>query len=226
MHSVNLIARSIKPEDPDRPVIPGNAILGICAITGEECITVPRAELISSSFTDGGLLQSPNSDRVGIDPYLALKYKWERMSSWICEGETFRRLLREDVRDIVLGNRYPPDIWAGYVTTSYKKHGSLRTPVNHGGSKIWLFESRVVDCTDYQKVSDWWLKLHAIFCAGVGRTILRTLECPPIIIRKICMKWWVDFEEWARPRYQSPLYDFLVYLLPKLDKKEEKSEGN
>lgn len=211
MHAVCLIAQSLPEEE--KPEITEESSLGICAVTGLESQTLSRKRLFGSSFTDGALLAAPTSDRVSVEAYIALKYKWERMSSWICDGQHFRRLNRVEVRDAVLG--HPPKMpWAAYATTSYKKHGALRTPVNGLSQNRWIFENKEVDCSDLDKMMDWWARLNHALRLGLGRTILETLDCPAFMIRKVGLSEWMAFEKWAAPCKNTALYAFLCYLLP------------
>ena len=214
MHPVHLIAAAIDPSDPDRPELDAETRTGVCAVSGVECATVARKDLFGKSFTDGAVLAAPDSDRVGVDAYMALRYKWERMSSWICDGENFRRLNRVGVRDAVFAPSLPTQPWASYATTSYKKHGALRARINNGSRRVWLFESRLVDCSDMNLVMDWWLRLDAALRLGFGRSILETLDCPSAVMGKIGPRAWMEFEAWARQRKNSALYAFLCYLLP------------
>jgi len=213
MHPVQLIAAAIDPADPDRPVLDIATAIGVCAVTGIECATVPRKDLFGKSFTDGAALAAPDSDRVSVEAYTALRYKWERMSSWICDGTMFRRLDRVGVRDAVF-SQLPMRPWAAYATTSYKKHGALRAPINSGSKRVWLFESRIVDCSNMELVMDWWARLNAALRLGFGRSILETLDCPIFVMSKVGVREWMAFETWARPRKNTALYAFLCYLLP------------
>jgi len=147
------------------------------------------------------------------DAYYALKFKWERMNSWFCDGVTFERLTRQDVRAKVFQDAMPEQ-WSGYATTSYKKHGALNAKVNTGVQRIWLFETRLVDCTDMANVREWWEVLNTALRAGIGRSVLESLECPTFVMSKVGLTTWLEFEEWARPKYLSALYAFLCYLLP------------
>ena len=186
---------------------------GVCAVTGLQCDTVRRADLFGKSFTDGALLAAPQSERVGVAAYLALSYKWERMSSWITDGQRFTRLNRIGVRAAVLTE--PPSLpWAAYATTSYKKHGALRARINAHGRAQWLFESRLVDCSDRAKLAEHWRRLHEARVAGVPRAALETLECSGAPLRALGVSAWMAFERWARPRYRGALYAFVCYLLP------------
>ena len=212
MMPVNLIAQAIQSH-PERPELPCTPQQGVCAITGAAGACIPRKELLGKSFTNGDLLARPDSDLVSVDAFYALKFKWERMSSWICNGNTFTRLDRQGVRQYALAKE-TPSLWAAYATTSYKKHGSLNAKVNTGNNRIWLFETRLVDLTDMAQVNDWWSVLNTALRAGIGRSVLESLECSPFVMGKVGLKTWLDFETWARPRYLSALYAFLCYLLP------------
>jgi hypothetical protein len=227
MYPCNLIAQSLKDDKAELPCEPVKAI---CAVTGLETLCVSRAELFGKSFTNGDLLARPDSDYVSVDAYLALKYKWERMGSWFCDGETFERLDRQGVRAKVLQADMPV-YWTAYATTSYKKHGSLRARVNMGKSRVWLFEMRLVDLTDFARAMEWWDALNIALRSGIWRSIIESLECPPFVIDKIGLKTWMEFETWARPKYLSALYAFLCYLLPsqeelKLENKSEIAQGD
>jgi hypothetical protein len=222
MHAVELIASAIK-NDPECPEIHFEQKEGLCCATGRTGPTVPRSELFGKSFTNGDALAFPLSDRVSIAAYIALKFKWERMGSWMCDGETFLRLDRIGVRNVVLADEMP-EKWAGYATISYKKHGALRAPVNTGRQRFWLFETRLVDCTRMEDVWEWWTILNLALHGGFGRRIIETLDCPTHVMKKCGLEKWMRFEKWARFRYHSALYTFLCYLLPSMEElKNEKS---
>ena len=224
MHVVDLIAQGLRTDDPDLPEQPEGAEPGICAITGEHyACTYPRKLLLGKSFTDGALLAAPQSDRVSSAAYTALKYKWERMSSWRAGVDGFERLDRAGVRKRVFS---PPKSgrWSGYATTSYKKHGALRAPVNSGGSNIWLFETRIVNA-EYGLALQWYSYLNEALRAGIGRSVLETLDCPQAVMRQVGLAAWLEFEGWARDKHKSALYAFLCYLLPSQEElKRERSD--
>lgn len=238
MHAVNLIAQALPETEAPSPQPIGT---GICCVTGLEGPVVRRKDLLGPSFTDGALLAAPQSEWASIDAYRALRYKWERMSSWVCDGDQFWRLDRQGVRKAVLHNDLPLRPWCGYATTSYKKHGAVRAPINSGERAVWLFESRLVDCSDRFKLFDWWIELnralrlfhdrlshcspklkHLLFLwskqhlnkKGFCRHILEAIDCPPFFIEEIGVAEWMAFETWAQPKQQSALYAFLCYLLP------------
>jgi len=218
MHPVTLISRALTVTEAPYPESCGN---DICCVTGDVGPVVKRRALFGPSFTDGALLAAPESLYAGVDAYRAMKYKWERMSSWFCDGNVFTRLDRVGVRDAVF-TRHKELSWSGYATTSYKKHGAIRAPVNAGARALWLFETRLVDCSDRALLFGWWGILNAALRDGVGRQVLETLDCPGFVMRKVGLKRWMAFEAWAKPRHKSALYAFLCYLLP--SQKELKEE--
>jgi hypothetical protein len=224
MHPIDLIAFRLDRATFRPEPLPEEPRSGICAITGSEGPTIRRKHLLGASFTEGALLRAPDSDRVSVaawevftaaeDRGKARGFRPERMSSWLCDGLTFRPLDRAGVRAAVLDSREPVPPWCGYATTSYKKHGSLRAPVNGPGRRLWLWEMRVVDCSDRDDLIEIWLRLNRALRQGFGRSVLETVECPPWLMAKVGLAAWLEFEAWARPRRNSALYAFLCYLLP------------
>ncbi len=209
MTAIDLIAAALPPETP-----PESPVEGVCCVTGETCQTIARKHVIKPSFTNLDLLRAPDSDRAGVAAWRALTYKWERMSSWACNGETFERLDRHGVREQVLSRDEIAWPCAYYATTSYKKHGALLAPANPPGRRVWLFEMRLVDCSDMEAVADMWARLRAAQDAGIPRPLIEHLDIAPGYMAKIGWRLWRDFEAWARPRMLSPLYQFMTYLLP------------
>ena len=220
-HALALIGAGLPKNDPESPELPTDIKQGICCVTGVMGDTVPRDEVISKSFTNLDLLQAPSSDRIGIDVYRAMKYKWQRMSCWHV-AESFVRIDRVGVRDRVFGE-LPAVPWAGYATTSYKKHGGLLAPVNTGNQNRWLFELRIVDCTDRKLVNEWWSVMNKALRDGIGRNAMETLDMPYYNIKIIGMATWMEFEAWARPKLKTPLYAFLRYLLPSQEELKHES---
>jgi hypothetical protein len=192
----------------------------MCAITGESGDCVPRWTLLGKSFTGLDLLRAPQSGFVSLDAWITLSHKWERMSSWFCDGKSFVRLKRAGVRELVVAGKYPP-MWAGYATTSYKKHGALLAPVNTGARAVWRFENLNADCSDHARLVEIWKKLNAALEGGIGRRNMETLEPDMYLLSRVDLKTWLDFRAWAIRLYGGGLYQFLCYLLPS---KEERSE--
>lgn len=224
MHSVNLIAKTIPVEEWAE--FNGDLKEGVCCLTGQLSEkTLPRKELLTSSFTDSALLIRPDSKMVSLDAFLSLKWKWERMSSWWCDGNVFQKLTRQDVRRKVLSEDKGKGPWIGYATTSYKKHGSLRTQINYGNKNVWLFESILVDCSNKDLVNFMWSELNVYLRLGVPRPVLETLEESSFLIKKIGLKKWVQLKEWGLPVYKSPLYQFICYLLPSQEELKNESRS-
>lgn len=219
MTAIELLADHVPatapPEDPEE---------GVCCVLGTREPTVPRKHAIKPSFTNLDLLRAPDSDRVSVRAWRVLTYMTEPepgkkrgrqpliQSAWIVHDGGIEYLSRLDVRRYVLDG-VPYSRWAGYATTSYKKHGSLRAPLNTGPAQRWLFELDVVDCSDRAKVHCWWTRLHAMRTAGIPRPVLENLDIGLPLFRKH-YRIWKPFEPWARANYLSPLYRFLTYLLP------------
>ena len=225
MTAYNLISQALRHEEKRLPVLPYEPVDAVCCVSGEQTQCLKRKDVLGKTFTNGDILMAPESNYAGVDVFYAWYYGYyaeegkkrekrpERMSSWFCDGNTFQELDRQGVREKVLMEEMP-DVWAGYATTSYKKHGSLLAPMNSGIKRVWLFEERLVDCSDYDKMMDWWSVLNKALRGGFGRTVLESLECPPYLITKIGINPWITFERWARDKWQSSLYAFLCYLLP------------
>jgi hypothetical protein len=228
MHAVDLIAAALPPES-----LPEPPAEGVCCVTGATCMTIGRKHAIKPSFTNIDLLRAPDSDRAGVAAWRALTYSTPhpdpakkrdlcplRQSHWLCDGQTIKYLDRQGVRQRVLDGVGALQ-WCGYATTSYKKHGCLLAPVNVGGRAVWLWETRLVDCSDMDAVADTWSRLRAAQDAGIPRPLIERLDIAPGYMAKIGWRVWRDFEAWARPRMRSPLYEFMTYLL--LSKEELKA---
>jgi len=202
--------------------LPSEPVEWTCSITGEKTLCIPRKCLFSSNFTEQPKLQCPESQFVSVKAYQALKYKKERMSSWIATKDKFTLLKRLDVRPLVLSGT-GSELWAGWVTTSYKKHGAFRTRINTACQAMWAFDEMLIDCSDLEKVNNIYNQLVVYLKKGFSRTTLETLTCPGFVIIRTGLKEWLELEHWAKPIYKSNLYKFLCYLLPSQD--ELKAEG-
>lgn len=234
MHPVTLISEALRKAGNHLPEYPCEPVNEICALTGQADLCLPRKEVLGKAFTNIDLLANPGSDYISCDVFTAWNYGFktkagakmdkrpERMSSWFCDGETFQELTRQDVRAKVFQSEMP-EKWTAYATTSYKKHGSLIAKVNTGKQRIWAFETRVVDCSDMQKVKGYWDVLNIALRAGIGRSVMESLNCPPFLINKVGLKTWMEFESWAKDKYLSALYSFLCYLLPSQEELKNES---
>jgi len=233
MHTVDLLAQAIPITNREPPPIEPQ--FGMCCITGRAGDTIPRSRLLSSNFSDTSLLAAPDSDRVGLNAWYAWQYgeygtneddtpkkrkkKPEMMACWWCDGEQFIEVGKPKIRDLVL-NGTTAKHWAGWVTTTYKKHGSLRSPVNGRPYGVWGFNDLLVNA-NIDTVTEYWRIMREVQDAGVWRTAIKTLDAPVGMIYKIGAVW-QPFYRWARAHYQSPLYQFMEYLLPS---QEELSGG-
>jgi hypothetical protein len=205
-HAVELIAACL-------PAVEQSTERGICCVTGSEADCIPRGDVFGKSFTAQSELLAPLSPLIGVAAARALSHRPERSSSWWCDGRVFVPLRRTDVRERVL-NHVEAAQWCGYATTSYKKHGSLRAPVNTGRRRVWLFESVFADCSDVVWIADCWERLTDMQSEGWPRPVLEDLDPSPGMLAKLSVRDWLPFERWAR-RYQSAgAYKFLCYLLP------------
>ncbi len=228
MSSLRFLAEAFRRHVTYRPEpYPELPVPGLCCITGDVGDTIARKHLLGPSFTDLELLALPDSERIGTHVWDAFtagelrngktrRYCPERMSSWRCTADHFESLTRQGVRDAVFGPA-PESPWAGYVTTSYKKHGGLRAPVNTGDSNVWLWESVRVDCTDRVALQGVWDALRRYQDAGIPRPVLETGEMEPHLVGKVGVSKALDYQHWSRPRIESALYQFCVYLLPSAD---------
>ena len=222
MSAIEILAAALPPAEP-----PESTQEGVCCVLGTHEPCIPRHHAIKASFTNLDLLRAPDSDSVSVRAWRVLTHSVPAaegkkrdtfplmQSSWLC-GQSLLLLDRKMVRPLVLEGVASMPEWSGYVTTSYKKHGSLRAPVNRNGSQRWLFELDVVDCSDRAKVAEWWGRLRHARVSGIPRPCIETLDCSLHVMSKH-MTLWREFEAWARPRYQSPLFRFLTYLLPSED---------
>lgn len=184
-----------------------------CCITGVVGECVARKEVIQKSNCDQSWFAAPTSMWCSVDAALALSHRPERSSCWWTDGEVFKSIKRLEIRALVLdGSPFMP--WASWVTTSYKKHGSIRARVNHDARGIVAFDELVVDATDGQRVEEWWTILTTAQRAGIWRSMMESVQCPPGLIGKIGLSTWMEFEAWAKPRLRAPLYALLLYLLP------------
>lgn len=231
MHATDLIALSLT--ESQKEPLPEQAQQGICCVTGQLTNTIARKHLFGNTFLDLNLLAAHDSNRVGVNVWYAFMYgdygtdaetgelkkrkkKPEVMACWWCDGQSFIEMSKPKIRELVLRGTTATQ-WAGWVTTSYKKHGSLRAKVNHDSFGFWGFDEMLVDARDREKVLDIWQHLRTAQNLGIGRTYMESLDMPISVMIKLGLVVCNDFIQWAKQHYQSPLYQFLVYLLPSQD---------
>lgn len=235
MHAVNLLAMACP--DEWREPLPQEPIDGICCLTGQQGLTIKRSEVFGPSFTEFEIFKVPESDRVGVDVWHAFragyfaaegkqrKKKPEVMACWWTDGATWIETNKVKIRDLVFnGSGSRP--WAGWVTTSYKKHGSTRAPVNRSEFGVWGFDESLVDCSDIDLVNEWHARLRQAQDAGINRTVIETLNIPVFVYNKIDQQEWLSFRAWAINKVEKSLYKFLCYLLPSHDELKVVNAGN
>lgn len=230
MSAVELLHGALPAREP-----PSDVVEGVCCVLGTRELCVAREEAIKPSFTNLDLLRAPDSCLVSLRAWRVLTHSDPAaegkkrdtfplmQSSWVVTDTQLQKLDRIGVRTLVINGMPMRREWAGYVTTSYKKHGCLRAPVNRNGSQRWLFELDVVDCSDRAKVAEWWEKLRSTREAGIPRPVIETLDCSVHLMSKH-LRLWLEFERWARDKWQSPLYRFLTYLLPSQEELRENQD--
>jgi hypothetical protein len=236
MHATDLITACLT--DDQKEPLPEAAQPGVCCVTGAVADTIARKHLFGSNFMDLNLLACPESSRVGINVWYAFQFgaigvnaetgetnkrkkKYEMQACWWTDGIAFREMDKAQIRKFVLYGT-TSKYWAGWVTTSYKKHGALRAPVNNTPFGSWGFNDLLVRANDTVNVHGTWGKLREAQGNGIGRIGLETVDIPVSIMVKVGINYCTKFISWALSRYQSPLYQFLVYLLPS---QEELREG-
>lgn len=222
MHACNLVAAAIP--SAMRPALPCAPVDGLCAVTGAQGPCLPRSMVISDANCDAYLFAAPSSPLVSVDVFIAWNFGQtkpggkrqtcpERQSCWFCDGREFRSIDKAFMRRIAIdGSETRP--WAMWITTSYKKHGTVRSPVNQRARGVVGFDELRVDCTDGPAVDATWARLCAAQYAGIPRPLIESLDISPGHMEKIGWRVWRNFEAWARPRRLSPLYRLLTYLLP------------
>lgn len=223
MHTTDLLSTAC-PDDWKEP-LPEKAVDGTCCLTGQQGPTIGRKKIFGSSFTESGIFKIPESDRVGVNVWYSFKAgyfaeagkkrkkKPEAMACWWTDGVQWIETNKVKIREFVFnGSGDLP--WAAWVTTSYKKHGSTRAPVNRKEYGVWAFDETLVDCSDINKVIRWHEMLRMAQDAGINRTVIETLEIPVFVYKKIDGKLWIEFKLWAKDKRESALYRFLCYLLP------------
>ena len=236
MHTIDLLYQAAKPDYQSWTESKGlTPAPGICCVTGEyREATVSRRLALPKTYTDGVELWAPGSERISVAAADVLHYKWERMGSWVCDGAAFRRLIappdtpagfrREPARRAVLDDS-PAAPWAGFLTTTYKKHGSIKAPINLDGQRRWLFDDLVVDCSDVAQMREWYNRMAEMRYVGVSRAALEHLEIDGGLLAKIGWQRWYEYADWAGARMYQPLYALLLYLMPSQQEvKNDKSE--
>lgn len=203
---------------------------GICCVTGKHCDTIPRKDMLGASFTAQACFKAPQSDRIGIDAYIAMQDPRERKSSWMATENGMRWLretVKKDVRSLVINGGWPEGWWALYVTTTWKKHGALVAPPCNGASHpMMAYNDETIDLADNSRVTGTYNKLYEAKTMGIGNTMLETLEFQPAAYKAglFTIQYWTKFIKWAKPIYLSPLYRLCLWMLPSADELKASKE--
>ena len=208
LHPTNLIASSLGAQD-----LPCETVEGVCCVTGQICACLPRAKAIIKTANDQSWYRAPASDFCGVDAYVALRHRPERMSHWWCDGKDFLELTIQDARNLIL-NGSPSVPWCGRVTTSKQKHGSIRAVTNDAPRGIWSFEELLVDCSDADRITRWWLVMSQALRDGIGKRMQSGEQVPLRTAAKLGADRILRFEKWAETKREYPLFRLLCFLLP------------
>lgn len=196
---------------------------GICAFTGRECDTLPRAKVLDKSFNKHDFLLAPGSDRVGVNAWRTLQWKDERMACWvfydgklhtvgdISKGKDFSRA---QAREMTLGFRTLPSPWCGYWSISFHKHGAFCSPVNFSETQnFWGFEDHAVDCSNRAFVQVLFNHLMELKVAGAMEFELESLQFTAKTVNAIGLPTILRYRERLDEYRKSTLYGLLMYLL-------------
>jgi hypothetical protein len=226
MHTIDLLSAAMESGTASSlHEIPSNIKIekGMCCVTGEYTDTIPRKKILGTSFCDANLFVAPDSNRIGVKVWQVFMFgepspgkkrikKPEMQACWFCDRNRFVEVKKPAIRKIVLKG-VNDKAWACWVTTSYKKHGSLRSPVNKKKFGRIGFDEIIVD-TDTPLRTEIWTKLREAQNIGIGKPALKALDMPIGFIGKIGVKVWLEYKSWALSLYQSSLYKLLWELLP------------
>lgn len=196
---------------------------GICAFTGRECDTIPRAAVLDKSFNKHDFLLAPGSDRVGVNAWRTLQSKEERMSCWVffdgklhTVGDTTKGkdLSRDQARKMTLGYTRLDAPWCGYWSVSFHKHGAFCSPVNFSRfMNFWGFEDHAVDCSNLEKVQSIFNRQMELKVAGVSEGEIRTLEFSAKTVTKLGIPTVEKYRRALEMYSKSNVYALMLYLL-------------
>lgn len=119
------------------PAIDGEPSFGPCCLCGTPGATLNKGPSIKNGFTNLDYLKVPGSPAICSACAYVFTEKRLRTSSWLVNAEKMVWLKREDIWDVLFGATLDPP-FAIYVTTSWKKHGSFKTRVNHDWSRFYV----------------------------------------------------------------------------------------
>ena len=118
------------------PPIEAAEAVGACCLCGAADAKYDRKPFIKEGFTNLDRLMAPNSPAICDACAYMFVLPRLRQSSWLATASEMVWLKREDIWDVLWTPPRPP--FAVYVTTSYKKHGSFKTRVNHSHQSYYI----------------------------------------------------------------------------------------
>lgn len=128
-----------------RPQITGKPNTGQCCMCGSDKGEMGSKDFLKTSFTNWDVLKSPGSQSICYACAACMNTNALRKSSWIATGTELRYLKRGDVAGAIFGTDVRAKDFlplqipnAIYITTSYKKHGSFKTRINHMADKLYI----------------------------------------------------------------------------------------
>jgi len=217
MTTIELVGRALVNMGVAEP-LPCESTEAVCCITGEHGMCIPRKLLIGESFTTQGVFKAPDSEFVGENAWYAFKHRPERAGNWYCNGVRFMPMDRKETRARLLGGFVSQSLpWAMYVTTSFKKHGSLVAPLNQPCAFAVGFETEIAACSP-ELVDVFNSDLLYWQGSGIVRSDLQTghiMATRQADTRAVC-----HFDVNVQGRRHLPLYRMLAYLLPGKDAEE------
>ncbi len=217
MNTFDLIARALLQNGPGQPCDLERRT-ETCCITGETCLCVPRVDLIGESFTTQGIFKAPDSEWVSLDAWYAFKHRPERASSWWTDGYEFRSLKRREAWDLLTELCLIPSdkAYALYVSKSFKKHGSLVSPVNTPlshqicvGFEAETIIARTIRFRQYMDSLERWRDNGIAREDIVKGYLMKTTKADPGVVQ--------SFLNEAPLMRDTGLYRMLTSILPKMD---------
>ena len=193
-----------------------------CCVTGRSTRRwVPRSEVFSPTFGNQAELAYPDGGCGDARVAQLLRNGNLRWRSWIVDRDGLRYVKRRAIRDLVLRGPGYPTPWGAYAAEDVRRHGGLLTRLNATWDAATVqLGPRPASAVD---ALHWYLRVEAMFDAGMRRKDLASLSPHPKAIEKVGWGEWMSYKEWARVRRGNPAYALCVWLLPT---KEESDGGD
>lgn len=226
----------------DTPEIEAAEAAGACCLCGAANAKLDRKPFIKEGFTNLDRLMAPESPAIcEACAYMFVLPKL-RQSSWAATESHMIWLRREDLWDLLWSPPAPP--FALYVTTSYKKHGSFKTRVNHSQKSYYIqFEEIGVTFLPQQlrRLADTMEMLYSVPAQDEGKANPISFFTKDEIhsgrynqgrIKRYGITAFAEAEAILRAQRDTPAFGLLVYALNKkmfhregIDWKQAKKES-